>query len=76
LSGIFALQRGREDGVRDGVVHMARISVVVLYFRVNMDEWYEKHPYGHPCEERHARPRRVSRLRLHCGFQPSTLLVS
>ena len=48
LSEILALQRGREDRVRDGVVHMARISVVVLHLRVDMNPRHHEHPQGHP----------------------------
>jgi len=41
---IFALQRGREHRVHHGAVHVSRISVAVLHFRMDVDPRHDEHP--------------------------------
>jgi len=41
---IFALQRGREYRVHHGAMHVPRISVAVLHFRMDVDPRHDEHP--------------------------------
>lgn len=40
----LALQRGREHRVHHGAVHVSRISVAVLHFRMDVDPRHDEHP--------------------------------
>ena len=59
IGSILARKVRREDRVGNRTVDMTRLTMVMVCFRVHVDQWNGQHPGSQPRQDQWARPRYI-----------------